>query len=281
MSDLQKARELELLRYRNALTGLRRDEQERIENLQITRAGALYQPAAHQIAIAKFRIEALETAINTRINLRKPFAADYPELGADRDLEDLLSEMLLMLDAAAKASYDTSWDSLSGAVRDALKHRFEQGIGRLRGIAKEKIAILKLECALKSNDRKTQSTTTINVITSGGPTIANLGEVRGNIQQVVGALKDNGQTEIAGVLARLEEAIANDTSLAEGRLAYLDQVQFMAEQAVEPPEKRLPSRVQGALLGLPPALAVSADIAQVISVAGPAIALYFGFQWAL
>ena len=69
------------------------------------------------------------------------------------------------------------------------------------------------------------------------------------------------------------------SELGEGRAVYLDQVRFIAQQAVEPEEKRQASVVRAVFESLRGRLQDTANLAQVLALAGPAIARHFGIHW--
>jgi hypothetical protein len=127
--------------------------------------------------------------------------------------------------------------------------------------------------------KKSEQPRSLSVNTGGGPAIVNVGEIYGNVQQVVGDVNHAGQPELAGLLGRLAAAINQAETLGDQRTEYLEQVGFIAKQVAANPEARQASVVKGVLLGLRAALQDVGAIAGILGLAGPTIAAYFGFQW--
>ncbi len=115
--------------------------------------------------------------------------------------------------------------------------------------------------------------------TGGGPAIVNLGVVYGDVQQVISHVNETGQAELADALQQLAKAINQTETLAEERADLLQQLRFIAEQAVVPAQSRQTSLVKGVLAGLRARLQDVAAVAQILSVAGPIMGQHFGFPW--
>ncbi len=162
-------------------------------------------------------------------------------------------------------------------LRALAPHKAEEA-HRLKAHLQSEIELLKLELVLNLR-RKPDPAPAVSVNTGGGPAIVNVGEIRGDVQQVVGTLNAGGHAELAGLLDRLAAGIEALSELGEGRAVYLDQVRFIAQQAVEPEEKRQASVVRAVFESLRGRLQDTANLAQVLALAGPAIARHFGIHW--
>jgi hypothetical protein len=196
LSDLAKARELEQLRYTETLKRLNLEEQKLIRTQNADFAGRnLFQSGARLMATAKARIDRIESGIDARLEIRKELARSVPELGSDRELDELLAAILRSVDNAAASPLR---DVPPGAVRDALKARVDQDIYRLKAGAKTKIEILKRELALKLHEQ--QEPRSMSIATGGGPALVNLGTIHGGVQQVIGGVSEAGYRELADLL---------------------------------------------------------------------------------
>jgi hypothetical protein len=80
---------------------------------------------------------------------------------------------------------------------------------------------------------------------------------------------------LASSLQRYETA----EGLGNTRATYLEQVKFIAEQAAEPEGQRKTSLVTGMFLGLQVSLQNMANLAQILTLVGPALAQHFGISW--
>ena len=275
LSDLSKARELEDLRYVEALQRLNEEERERVGNMNADLARRGFSLSGAQLTGEQdLRIDKLGAATDAKIEIRRTLAASFPDLGNEHELNELLGEMLETLDHA-----EMPCQSAKGAVQFALKQQFDQDIYRLKSKARLAIEILKRELALKIPNSSPPCPTTIHVTTGGGPAVVNLGTIYGDVRQEIGRLDDPAHRELARVLQQLAEAIRDQDQLADARAEYLEQVRFIAQQAVEPAAQRKASVVKGLLAGLRARLHEAANVAQILAVAGPAIAHHFGFTW--
>jgi hypothetical protein len=226
------------------------------------------------MATAKARIDRIDSGIDARLEIRKELARSVPELGSERELDELLAAILRSVENAAAGPLQ---DVPAGAVRNALKARTDQDLNRLKAGAKTKIEILKREFALRLHEQ--QEPRSVSVTTGGGPALVNLGTIYGGVRQVIGNVSEAGYRELADLLQRLAQAIGDAETLGDERAAYLQQVQFIAKQAAEPADVRQSSVVKGLLAGLRARLEDGAHLSGVLALVGPAIARHFGFPW--
>jgi hypothetical protein len=230
MSDLQKARELERLRYMEVLNQLNLDEQERLRAIdQDHTARRFYNSGSRLIQRTKARIDKLRSAYEARIEIRKKLARSFPELGTDQELDSLLSEIVHPFS-------HTDWflqDVPHGAVRESLSRQIDMDLNRLRAGAQQKIEIVKRELALKLPEF--QSGQPININTAGGPALVNLGAVYGHVQQVIGNVSEAGHQEFADGLSRLAEAINGAEALGVARGETWNRFNFLRNTPWRPP----------------------------------------------
>jgi hypothetical protein len=278
VSDIQKAREIETMRYMKRIEELNAEEQQRVLKIKSDAAASgRSQGGGILTAISAARTEKLKSLIAFRLETRRELAMDIPELGSERALDDLLAEMTGNLDAAFAGLYHHQ-PGISGAVTEALQARHAREVGQLKGMARRDIEILKREIALNLH-KKPQSTTPVSLNTGGGPAVVNLGTIYGNVQQVIGTVGSSGNEQLAELLRRLADAINGIAELGDQRATYLEQVEFIARQAAAAPEERQRSVVQGVLNGLHASLENVAHVTGILAFAGPAIAKHFGFPW--
>jgi hypothetical protein len=278
VSDLQKARELENFRYTDLVEKASLKERQRVQEFRAAQnARGCLQSGATFRGIAKFRAERIEELILGRVAIRKDLAREFPELGSEDALNALIVDLERLVSLGFKGLHQTPGLQMEGVVANALQGQDDQEVFRLNAFARRQVEMLKREISLNLHKKVPASAVSVN--TGGGAAIVNLGEIHGNVQQVIGTLNEAGQGELAGHLERLAAAIEADTESAEDRAAFLEQVRLIAEQASAAESDRNPHLVRGTLLGLRGALQHSANVAQILSVAGPIIAHHFGFHW--
>lgn len=219
------------------------------------------------------RIHKLERYIDGSIKIRRDLIRRFPELASSESLAELLAALSEKIDRLVAVVRKGPFPAPEQYPADRepenrrLKARVEREIGQL-----QREFSLNLHADVGMNRG-----TSIN--TGGGPAIVNFGEIHGDVQQVVGSLISSGHTELAGLLDRLAAGIEALTDLGEERAAYLEQVRFIGQQAVAPTEKRQANVVRAVFESLRARLQDTANLAQVLTLAGPAIARHFGIQW--
>jgi hypothetical protein len=275
LTDLNKARELEELQYLKLAESLNEKEQEDVArlNAKLATQGA-YQSSWRLNAIIKLRVDKLKHLIDIRTDIRKGMAIQFPELGSEAEIDVLLERLNSMF----AHGFGALRDSIDPSFWSAIVAHDDQELLQLRAYAKRQCEILKRELALnlhKKNDRAA----VVSVSTGGGPSIINMGTIYGDVQQTIGQVNAAGQGALAALLEQLAKAIKEAESLGNERAAYLEQLQFIAEQTIASPDARRGCVVRGLLFGLWTTLQGSANVAQILSLVGPAMAQHFGFQW--
>jgi hypothetical protein len=105
--------------------------------------------------------------------------------------------------------------------------------------------------------------------------------IYGNVQQVIGKVGQTGDVDLEDLLSQLATAIRDTEGLGNNRATYLEQVQYIAEQAAKPEGQRKTSLVSGMFLGLQVSLQNMANLAQILTLVGPALAQHFDLNWPL
>ena len=284
MSEIQKARELEKDRFLRSMRHLTEEEMQKREliNSQMAARGAFNSGGRLQAFIG-LRREKMQQIVKGLIDTRGELSRRVPELGSEHELKDLLKEITSNIRSSFSFEHVFSVKDiaapapLDSAIGKSLRRLCDNEASRLQALAKQEIDILKGEIAL--NLHRVEKGTAVSVNTAGGPAVVNLGEIRGGIRQVVGTLNEAGQAELAAVLDKLSAAIEAADNLGGARQEYLEQVKFIAEQATAEPAARKGSIVKGLIANLRARLDDVANVAQILSVAGPVVAKHFGYPW--
>jgi hypothetical protein len=274
---LSEIRKLEDLQFNKRLQSLLEEKRKRdlATDADMTKRG-YYRSGSRGKALLDSQAQFTRDLIDGAITARREMAAKLPTLGAPAELEALRVKVQKWVDGFGKPHVPP------GVPEDREQRRMaparEQEAHRLTAHLKSEVEILKQEFALNLHAIPAAAPA-ISVNTGGGPAIVNLGEIRGDVQQVVGTLNAAGHAELAGLLDRLAAGIEALTESGEERAAYLEQVRFIAQEAVAPEEKRQASVVRAVFESLRGRLQDTANLAQVLALAGPAIARHFGIHW--
>jgi hypothetical protein len=268
LADLKKADELERLRFSRLINELNEEENKRFAEIN----AKMHNSGARMKLLTDERKSKIRCLIDGRIRIRKELCRDFPELCNESRLQELFGQLDSMVGNAFSSSLGGP-DSRGSSILGTFGHEAKF---QLRAHAKSEIEILGREAALRLHQRET---THASVSVTGGNAIVNVGVIYGNVQQVFSKIEQSGYRELAEILRHLATAIEKADSLGDDRAEYLEQVRFIAEQVAEPDEKRQKSVVKGLLFGLQSSLQTVANVAQILSVAGPSLAKHFGFAW--
>ena len=277
MSDLQKAYELENLQCSRLINEANREEEHQIASIKAKMAarGTLLSGGTVK-GIIQIRAEKAKRLIDERIKIRKTLVAEFPELGSEKSLAELMTR----LDESLRNAFVGAIELLPPRVRSVGTHIAERERYRLSAAVRTEIEILKREIGLSLHITR-PAASTVSVITSGGGAIVNLGIIHGNVQQAINNVQRHGYEELAGRLERLARAINDSEELGDKRKMYLEQVEFIAAHTAEPEEARKKTRsaVAGIFCGLQVTLQTVANAAQILSVLGPELAKHFALPW--
>src|ERR1041385_7513763 len=232
MADTETALKLEKLRRDELFRRLTNTEGEQILKAGMgdrshTASGRLIDETE---AVRRDKFEAV---IDGYVQIRRDLSANFPELCADSALDLFEQEMIALIDPAfyvppSGGRFPLPPDSVP------MERRYHNR--ELKERVQNKLGILRHESALKLHMPEVFHS--VNVNTGGGPAIVNLGQIHGDLTQVVGTLNASGHAELAGHLERLATAIENMDELGVERSTYLEQLRFVAQQAIEPEDKR-------------------------------------------
>lgn len=166
-----------------------------------------------------------------------------PVLKSPAELEALRAKLQEWVDGLEKLHPIKGLEDQGGPIQKAFSSILREEARCLKIHLNSEIEILKWEFSLNLH-KKPDPEPSVAVNTGGGPAIVNLGQIRGDVQQVVGTLNASGHAELAGLLDQLAAAIEGLTDLGQERSTYLEQVRSIAQQAVEPEQSRQASAVR-------------------------------------
>jgi hypothetical protein len=278
-SDTETARELEHLRVMEMAERL--GEEYRRESAAIERklaASGQGLSGAMARELSSLAVQKARQYTDARVEIRKELSRDYPAL-AEGDSIAVLAEDLKRSVALRFAGLRDHLNRRMAAAGATVNfgREFESEISQLQAEATRKVEILKREIALNLH-RPTGGTVAVH--TAGGPAIVNLGQIHGNVEQVVNSLNQTGSCDLAAALKEFMSAVEHADELPdEEKAERLEQLKFIAQQSIARPEDRQPGVVKAVFEGMRARLQDIANIAQITGVAGPMIAHHFGFRW--
>lgn len=117
-----------------------------------------------------------------------------------------------------------------------------------------------------------QSSTETTIHVSGDVGVINTGVIYSSIQVKIEKLKESNQMELVNVLTHLIETVNNSTIKEDNKLEQMENVDFLVEQSVLPPEKRN----RGLIKAAEGFLSNAANLATIWGQIGPAIMKFFG-----
>ena len=242
--------------YNDFLERESRSFREQVQRIKAERSPSVVEDGRINARIADATEAFVQKLLNCRLDVRRTYARDAPELLTDMMLRQL--EMDLTNIAT----------STGGGYIDANASL------RLTAFVQRAVRKLTLERELGLIDDGRRQTVNINIHNS---TIAalNLGTVIGDVNATVTMLRDQGQQKVAEAIRALTEAVANADSLGADRRDLIESLSTIGEQATLPEEKRKPGLVRALVASLASALRTSADVAKIWDVFGPAVTAHF------
>ncbi|HLK49717.1 MAG TPA: hypothetical protein VKT49_16355 [Bryobacteraceae bacterium] len=281
MTDLQQARSVEEGRFQKVLRDLETQQELRLSRIEAEMARrGLQNSDARLHAIFEARLERLNQVIQQRIALRREIIRNYPELGSQAELNqlrDMIQADVMELRAECKKH------SLVAApeVFAELRARAQDGIeGLKRDMACQVPIKPKLPSLVLEIPRATAGKAHIGPALQAGPATpapASLEAVTRKVDEVIGDLQERNP-ELADALRRLAAAIKDAKQLPEERTVYLEQLQFVAEQAARVAVLRRISVVKGIMVALRTDLDEAPRVAVPLRAAFPLLASHFGFS---
>ena len=296
MTDLEQARSVEAGRFKKVLQKLESLQELHLSRIdaEMARRGLEHSDARLQ-AIFEAGLERMNQSILQRIAIRKDMLRNYPELGSATELNHLAEAIQADL------------TSLRGECR---KHGLivpPEVFAELRARARESIETLKRETVPPVRARsKTSSFSPISpdhaaakiepgpTIQAGGfrsvprnvgrstpavsaPAIGSFDAVCRKVDEVIDDLNGRNQ-KLADSLRHLAAAIKQSIRPADDRAVYLEQLQFLAEQAARAAVLRRISVVKGIVIALHFELGDLPSVAPALQTAGPLLAAHFGIK---
>lgn len=141
----------------------------------------------------------------------------------------------------------------------------------------EKTATFNKEEEAKKQEKRLASVKKIEVKIEGHGNVVNMGSMVDNVIANTLKLSYAGDNDIAVALKSLTEAISSSTELQENdKKQYLEQITTLSEEALKPPNERLPKSVLQPIIkfGLG-ALGAAGSLAEVWGTWGPVISAFF------
>lgn len=279
MTDLEQARSVEAGRFQKVLRDLETQQELRLSRLEaeMTRRG-LQNSDARLHAIFEVRLERLNQVIQQRIALRKEIIRNYPELGSAAELNHL-SETIQADVTSLRAECRKHSLVAPPEVFAELRARVQDGIeGLKRDMAyhipvKPKLPQLSLNIQHGSAGRAI----VVPVAKPGPATPApgSLEAITRKVDEAIGDLKER-HAELADALRHLAAVIKIAKQLPDERTVFLEQIQFLAEQAARVAVLRRVSVVKGILVALRVNLIEVPSVATALRTAIPLLTAHFG-----
>jgi hypothetical protein len=267
LTDLEQARSAEMGRFQKALQELESKRELRLSRIDVEMARrGLQNSDARRQAIFETRLDCLNQVILRRIEIRKAMARSYPELASSTELNKLMEAIQAdVVDLRAECRKSNL--IVPPEVFAELHARARDGIdGLKREMAstvpfKPKLPEFSLTIsgggaarsdvgpAPQSADNRSVPQRIVHSARAANPPIDAWDAVCGKVDEAIGDLAERN-AKLSGALGQLATAIKEASRLAEQRTVYLEQVQFLAEQASRIPVLRRTSIVKGILVAL-------------------------------
>ena len=321
--DLKRARELEAQRYSIALKGLDSQERARIERVNAEMASRGLQNSDVRLQVLfEVRLEKLNKAIESRIEIRKGLLRGFPDLGSPLELKRLMEPIEEEISQLRRDSQkrgliippevfsriqehaQTQVDSLKKEISVVLPAKSKTipptnrsvpavSLGRNAATVATRTAPpapagVRTTMPIATNMRSTPVSGSVvagirGTPVSMGPPATNGAAlspeaVYSKIQEVIRDV-DGRDGKLAEALSQLATAIHSAPKLGDQRTEYLEQVQFIGEQALRPKVIRRLGVVRGLLVALQSGLGGVASVAPTLKATGPMLASYFGVSW--
>ena len=278
LTDLEQARSAEEGRFQRVLRELESQQEQRLSRIdaEMTRRGLLNSDARLH-AIFEVHLECLNQVIQQRIAIRKEIIRKYPELGSPAELNHL-SEALQADVMNLRAECRKHSLVAPPEVFAELRARAQDGIeGLKRDMASQvpvrpKLPSLSLHIQRGAAGRANVGPAVQMVRANPAP--GSLEAVTRKLDEVIGDLEERSRP-LAAALHELVAAIKQEKQLPDEQTLYLEQVQFLAEQAGRVAVLRRVSVVKGLLIALRVSLIEVPSVAAALQTAIPLLASHF------
>lgn len=293
MTTLEQARSVEAGRVERALQELETREELKLSRIEaeMSRRG-LQNSDARLHAIFEARLERLNEVIRQRIAIRKELVRNYPELGSAAEL-NLLQEVIRADVSHLRTECKKHSLVAPPEVFAELHARAQAGIERLRQQTplqlriEPKLPPLTLNISAGSAGKAEVRSGPRPVSSPGiGPRSAHSVEDRvpaspdaisRKADEAISDLEERNR-QLAGTLRRLAAALQQSKQLPDERTVYLEQVQFLAEQAARVSVLRRVSVVKGIMVALRAELDEVPSVGLALRASFPLLASHFGIR---
>ena len=219
----------------------------------------------------EFLTEELDRELAEIISVEKQALLSIPSIHEDDYFKTLtnilLDEVKGAVDAVVNYVNDTMRSyvlsgrgELSPTLFDQAKKTFISKIVRDIQIMREELKMEKSKPAAGS----------FNIIGDVG--VVNFGTVQGSVHSSISKVSDSGSQEIAEILGKFLETIESSSLTESGKIERMQQIDLLANQSIEPLEKRNGWAIRTALS----ALSVTADLTSLWISFGPTLQKWFG-----
>ncbi|HEY7390954.1 MAG TPA: hypothetical protein VH640_20725 [Bryobacteraceae bacterium] len=295
MSELEQARSVEAGRFQKALRELETQQELRLSRIEAEMARrGLQNSDARLHAIFEVHLDRLNQVIQHRISIRKDLVRNYPELGSPAELNHL--QEIIQADVRSLRAECRRHSLVAPPEVFAEMHaRAQAGIERLQQEMPSPVRMQPKLPALSLNishggagrgdfrpaARTTSGSFPVGVVSrpeqaSAAPALAPDALSR-KVDEVIGDLEERNQ-QLANGLRRLATAIQQAKHLPDDRTIYLEQVQFLAEQAARVAVLRRVSVVKGIMVALRSELDEVPSVVVSLRAAFPLLASHFGIR---
>ena len=295
LTELEQARSVEAGRFQQALRELETQQELRLSRLEAEMARrGLQNSDARLHAIFEVHLDRLNQVIQHRISIRKDLVRNYPELGSASELNQLQEviqadvrdlraecrrhslvappEVFAEVHARAQAGLERLKQEIPSPVRmqpklPALSLNISHssgGKGDARGGARPSSGSASLGVMGRSAQAPAATALTPDALAR-------------KVDEVIGDLEERNQ-QLANALRRLATAIQQAKQLPDDRTIYLEQVQFLAEQAARVAVLRRVSVVKGIMVALRTDLDEIPSVVVSLRAAFPLLASHFGIH---
>jgi hypothetical protein len=293
--DLEKARALETAQYAKTLDQLETVERARRERIldEMARRGLQNSDACLQ-ALLEARVDTLSQAVRRRLTIRRDLLRLYPELGSPKELDRLMER----IHGEVSALWEESQKSGLLVVPEVfaeLRKKGQEGIDLLRqeGLASRpkvasvspappKLPISTVPARISpgaANPAPKPKVVLASTATPPADASPELTKACAVVEQLTQELEGRN-AKLAASLLKLAHAIRDSRGAGSDRASYMDQLQFLGEQALRPAVLRRRGVVQGLLIALQNEVESDAAVALLRWEAGALLAAHFGVRWA-
>lgn len=286
---------MEAGRFQKALQELETQQELRLSRIEAEMARrGLQNSDARLHAIFEVHLDRLNQVIQQRILIRKDLVRNYPELGSTAELNHL--QEVIQADVRILRAECRKHSLVAPPEVFAEVHaRAQAGIERLKQEIPTPVRMQpKLPALSLSISHDNRAKTDVRAAARPAVGIASVGAVAYSAQtpsapalapdtlsrkvdEVIGDLEERNQ-QLANSLRRLATAIQQAKQLPDERTIYLEQVQFLAEQAARVAVLRRVSVVKGIMVALRTDLDEIPSVVVSLRAAFPLLASHFGIR---